>query len=94
MSNRSGAAIVGWLWRLAILVLAMSALAAVSGCSSDLRDHKWEYETTSFADAELAEGMNSMGDNCWEVASCRRAESSDGEGAYECIFKRPQSACQ
>ena len=50
---------------------------------------QWEYNIVAPSDTMFVSEMDRYGKEGWELVSARRAVD-DGEGAYECILKRPK----
>ena len=72
-----------------ILFLFVITLLVQCGGGNSQQIIEWEYKVEAVPDVSFDTSMNKLGSEQWELVFARRAQS-DGEFAYEMIFKRPK----
>jgi len=50
---------------------------------------KWEYAVDAIPDLDWDTKGKQIGENGWDMVTCRRASDGESNFSYECIFKRP-----
>lgn len=73
-----------------LTTLALAALVTIAVLPNTTTRATWQYTIAAPSDLLFESEMSALGNNGWELVTCRRAVGSDEDrkAAYECIFKR------
>ncbi len=80
---------------LLVLIAVLLAVSLVLRLAAPPPRGRWEHRVSSAADGEFEEHFDELGEDGWQIVTCRRARVSVGSPRvfrYECVLKRRASS--